>query len=68
MKLYTMDNCIYCKALKVRLAHEKIDYEEVKDDEVISSLGFETVPQMDIGDRILDFNASIAWLNERSGG
>ena len=68
MKLYTMDDCIYCSMLKARLAHEKIEYEEIKDADVIAEKGFATVPQLEVGWQTLDFNQSIAWLNGRVGG
>ena len=68
MKLYTMDDCVYCTMLKARLAHEKIKYEEIKDVAVIEEKGFATVPQLEVESQTLDFNQSIAWLNGRVGG
>ena len=58
-----MDDCIYCTMLKARLNHEKIQYEEIKNDAVIAEKGFPTVPQLEIHDKVFDFNQAIAFLN-----
>jgi len=63
MILYSMDDCVYCAMLKARLAHEGIKYDEITDPTIISGKGFATVPQLDNGLQILDFNHAIAWLN-----
>ena len=65
MKLYTMDDCVYCTMLKLRLSCEGIQYEEIKDESVIAEKSFATVPQLEVDGQTLDFNQSIAWLNGR---
>lgn len=65
MTLYTMDNCVYCDMLKLRLQHEQLSYQEIKDQSEIESRGFETVPQLQVSGQTMDFNQAIAWLNSR---
>ena len=60
--LYTIDDCIYCTALKSKLAEAGIKYKEVKDNETLNFKGFQTVPQLDIGSETLDYYAAIEWL------
>lgn len=63
IKLYTMDDCIYCTMLKARLNHEKVQYEEIKDAAVIAEKGFATLPQLEIYGDVFDFNQAISFLN-----
>lgn len=65
--LYTIDDCIYCKELKSKLAEAGIKYKEVKDNEILKSKGFETAPQLDIGEETLDYYAAIEWLQSQNG-
>jgi glutaredoxin len=60
-----MDDCVYCSVLKQRLQHDGVRYEEVKDQNIIKEKGFATLPRLEVGGEILDFNTAIAWLNER---
>lgn len=61
--LYTMDDCIYCTKLKARLKAEDIPYKEVNDTSVIKEKGFETVPQMEMEGRTLNYYQSVEWLD-----
>lgn len=67
MTIYTTDNCIYCTMLKQRLDHQKIAYEEITDGDIINEKGFATVPQLDTGGDILDFDKAISYLNRLNG-
>lgn len=61
--LYSMDDCPWCDILKQRLNHKKIEYKEIKDEELIREKGFETVPRLDVNGEVMDFAESIAWVN-----
>lgn len=65
MKLYSMDDCPWCDILKMRLKHAEIEYEEIKDMEIIQAKGFKTVPRLQFPDGLLmDFEQAIAWVNK----
>lgn len=65
--LYSMDNCPWCDLVKMRLGFANIEYNEVKDIEVIKAKQFATVPQLELPTgKILDHNETIAWINTRN--
>ena len=58
-----MDGCNYCVELKKRLKFDGIEFDEIQDVEEIKKRGFDTVPQLDNGDVVLDYYQSITWLD-----
>ena len=67
VKLYTTDDCGWCKLAKSRLNFASIPYEEITDMKVIEEKGFKTVPQLELPDgQILDHNELITWVNQKT--
>lgn len=56
--------CPACRTLKHLLEKNNIDYKEETDIEILSTLGFKTVPIFYTGDRYLNFNETIKWIKE----
>ncbi len=64
--LYTMDDCVFCVMLKMRLAHERIAYREINDQGQARELGFETLPRLVMDGQTMDFDQAVAYLNRRA--
>lgn len=62
MVLYTT-HCPKCKVLEQKLAQKGVSYDICEDRETMEVLGFETVPMLDIGDKVLDFGEAVRYLN-----
>lgn len=67
IKLYTMDNCVFCNIVKKRLEFEKIAYQEIKEWKVIAEKGFQTVPQLELPSGVtMNYAEAINWLNSQN--
>lgn len=63
MKLYTLD-CPKCLVLERKLGAKNIEYETVKDIEVMKKLGIDTVPVLELNDgSLLKFSEAVKWIN-----
>ena len=62
-------HCPRCVVLKKKLDAKNVQYEEITDEKVIESYGVDFVPALVLDeDTILDYNASIMWVNSYYGG
>ena len=61
-------HCPRCIVLKKKLDAKNIQYEEITDEKVIESYGVDLVPALVIGEEVLDYNASVMWVNSYYGG
>lgn len=62
-------HCPRCTVLKKKLDAKNIQYEEITDEKVIDSYGIDFVPALVLDeDTILDYNASVMWVNSYYGG
>lgn len=62
-------HCPRCIVLKKKLDAKNVQYEEITDEKVIESYGVDFVPALVLDeDTILDYNASIMWVNSYYGG
>lgn len=62
MVLYSLPTCPFCARLKERLSQMGYGYIEVSDVKQITEMGFETVPQLVVGDKVMDYSAATEWL------
>ena len=56
--------CTMCRALKQRLDEAKIEYQVEDDIDKMMSLGFTTVPMLQVDDKILTYKEAISYINE----
>jgi glutaredoxin len=63
MTLYTKDNCPRCNVLKTKLYAKGISFVEIKDEDVIESLGIEFLPVLKVHDDLLDFGKANEFIN-----
>lgn len=57
-------NCPKCKVLESKLQSKEIYYTKNTSVEEMKQLSFLTVPMLKIGNKILDFNNAIKWVND----
>ena len=63
--LYTSDTCERCKIVKKMLDMHSVQYDEITDRDIILSMDFESVPVIQIGDKIIDNYVSVlSWLRK----
>lgn len=61
--------CPLCAKLKTKLEQANIQYELVTDTEVMDTLGFETVPVLEIEEKnYLQFGDAVRWIKETTNG
>lgn len=61
--------CPKCKVLKKKLDEANIKYGVFDDVEEMIKMGFENVPMMKVGEKIvLDFSEAIKWINNNKNG
>jgi glutaredoxin len=61
--LYTT-HCPMCKALKMKLDKNKIDYEVCEDVELMISKGFSHAPVLEVNGTILSVKEAMRWAEE----
>ena len=64
--MYTLPKCGYCEALKSALKMRDIHFEINQDVDEIASLGFQSVPQLKVGNKIMNYKQAIEWINNGS--
>lgn len=57
--------CPKCMVLEKKLEKKGITYETVDDAETISSMGYVSVPLLDVDGKIMEFADANAWVNEQ---
>lgn len=63
--LYTSDTCHRCKIVKELLDTHYVQYSEITDRDTILSMDVESVPVVQIGDKIIDNWISVlGWLKQ----
>lgn len=63
--LYSAPGCPCCSHLRTCLDAAGIAYHAVADARILRELGFTHVPMLDVGGRILTYQAALQWLRER---
>ena len=62
--LYTT-HCPKCMILEKKLTAKNIEYSTVEDVDLMISKGFDTMPMLEIDDKVMDFKAANTWINEQ---
>ena len=62
--LYTLD-CPKCKILEQKLDSKNIEYETVKDFNMMQELGITSVPMLSVDGKLLTFAEAIEYVNGR---
>lgn len=63
--LYTSDTCARCRTVKKMLDMHSVQYDEITDRDIILSMDFESVPVIQIGDKIIDnYVGVLSWLKQ----
>ena len=57
-------HCPMCRVLEVKLKKANIKYEEVKDVEIMTAKGFDTVPFLEGDGYKYTFKEAIKWIGE----
>ena len=60
--LYTT-HCPKCEILKEKLDGKSVAYETCEDTDVMSRLGFMSVPVLRVGDKMLNFADAVKYIN-----
>lgn len=61
--LYSKDNCPRCDMLKSKLNAKGIEFEEVKDINVIESLGIDFLPVLDVDGELMELSKANNYIN-----
>ena len=63
--LYTSDTCHRCKIVKELFAIHSVEYNEITDRELMLSMELESVPTIEVNDKIIDNWVSVlGWLKD----
>lgn len=63
--LYGVHGCGMCSALEQRMRVKKIPYQKIEDMDVIKALNLDSIPALDIGDRIMYFPDAVKFLSKK---
>ena len=64
IKLYST-GCPRCVVLKKKLDAKGMNYEVVSDVALMESLGFTSVPMLEVDDKMMDYVEANKWINEQ---
>ena len=63
IKLYSNVGCPKCEFIKTKMDSLGLDYELTIDVEEARKLGFQTVPLLEVDDKVMTFPEAVKWLN-----
>lgn len=55
--------CPMCKILKTKLDQKNIEYQVCENVDIMMARGFQTVPMLEIDDKLYNFREAVAWVN-----
>ncbi len=55
--------CPMCKILKTKLDQKNIEYQVCENVDIMMAKGFQTVPMLEIDDKLYNFREAVAWVN-----
>lgn len=58
-------HCPRCRVLETKLAQKNIEFNVVTDINKMESLGIQSVPILEVDDKLLNFTDAIAWVNKQ---
>lgn len=62
--LYTT-HCPRCSVLEKKLNSKNISYTSIEDTDLMINKGFDSVPILEVNDKIMDFKEANKWINEQ---
>ena len=62
--LYSTD-CPKCMVLEKKLNQKGIDFNIVKDQDLMISKGFMSAPMLEVAEKVMDFITANKWINEQ---
>lgn len=57
--------CPKCKVLTKKLDMADIEYTVCNDIDMMIKMGFELLPMLKIGDKVMDFKNAVEWINKK---
>lgn len=60
--VFNSNDCPKCKILKTKLDEKNIVYQICSDMDVMIKKGFNSMPVLEVDDKIMNFNDSIKWI------
>lgn len=58
-------HCPRCRVLETKLTQKNIEFNIITDIEKMESLGIQSVPILEVDDKLLNFTDAIAWANKQ---
>ena len=58
-------HCPRCRVLETKLTQKNIEFNIVTDVNKMESLGIQSVPILEVNDKLLNFTDAIAWVNKQ---
>lgn len=58
-------HCPRCRVLETKLTQKNIEFNIITDIEKMESLGIQSVPILEVNDKLLNFTDAIAWVNKQ---
>jgi len=65
VKMYGTNHCPKCKVLEQKLNTNKVQYEHITDEELMISMGFKSVPVLEVDGVRMNFAEANEWIKER---
>ena len=59
------NHCPRCRVLETKLAQKSIKFNVVTDINKMESLGIQSVPILEVDDKLLNFTDAIDWVNKQ---
>ena len=58
-------HCPRCRVLETKLTQKNIEFNVVTDINKMESLGIQSVPILEVNDKLLNFTDAVAWVNKQ---
>jgi len=58
-------HCPRCRVLESKLTQKNIEFNVITDIDKMESLGIQSVPILEVDDKLLNFTDAIAWVNKQ---
>ena len=55
--------CPMCKILETKLDQKNIEYQVCENVDIMMAKGFQTVPMLEIDDKLYNFREAVTWVN-----
>ena len=58
-------HCPRCTVLEAKLKQKNIEYQEINNVDEMLKLGIQSVPQLKVDGKLMDFSEAVKWVNMR---